>query len=107
THLHDGGMDIKLNINGKQVCESKALYGGKGHEVTKPDGKRWDTLRETTDCGKIKLNKGDKVDYFTDSELDARPSQVFSLLRCSLLAHRKQPSDAAWWRYGLDDGRDE
>jgi hypothetical protein len=27
-HLHDGGVNMTIYVNGKNVCSSKAIYGG-------------------------------------------------------------------------------
>jgi hypothetical protein len=74
AHMHDGGVDISMKINGKEACVSKALYGGPGHTSESPDGKKWESLRETTDCGSMKVNKGDKIEFLATYDLDLHPS---------------------------------
>jgi hypothetical protein len=49
-HLHDGGEKIVMKVNGKEVCNSKVLYGGPEHTTIGPDGKKWETIREMTNC---------------------------------------------------------
>jgi hypothetical protein len=34
-----------MTINGKQVCDSEAIYGGPGLEGISPDGKPWVRLK--------------------------------------------------------------
>jgi hypothetical protein len=43
-HLHDGGVKMVLDINGKTVCESVATYGGPSGTLI-VDGKKWETIR--------------------------------------------------------------
>ena len=74
AHMHDGGVDIKMKISGRRACVSKALYGGPGHTSQRPDGKKWELLRETTDCGAIKVKKGDQIVYQANYDLDLHPS---------------------------------
>jgi hypothetical protein len=71
----DGGVNIIVNVNGKQVCDSKALYGGEGHTSKTADGKLWETIRETTVCtDSIKVKKGDKIYIEGSFDLDLHPS---------------------------------
>jgi hypothetical protein len=74
AHMHDGGVSINMKINGKEACVSKALYGGPGHMSEGPDGKKWESLRETTDCGSLKVNKGDQIEFQATYDLDLHPS---------------------------------
>jgi hypothetical protein len=61
-HMHDGGDMLKLYINGKEVCESKAEYGGAESTLVGADGKKWETINAMTECNKpVHVNKGDKL----------------------------------------------
>jgi hypothetical protein len=61
-HLHDGGLHMIITINDKEVCDSKIVYGGPGHEQVQPDGKVWKTLATTIGCvDPIRVHKGDKI----------------------------------------------
>ena len=61
-HLHDGGVEIKAFINGKEVCSSKAEYGGEGHVGVSVNGEKWETIRHMTSCSDpIVVKKGDKI----------------------------------------------
>jgi hypothetical protein len=73
--ITDGGVNIVVKVNDKEVCDSKALYGGEGHTSTTAEGKVWQTIRETTECGKgTKVKKGDKIFMQGNYDLDLHPS---------------------------------
>jgi hypothetical protein len=75
-HLHDGGINIQIKINDKEVCDSKAAYGGEGHVTKQADGRIWETIRETSTCeGPIKVKKGDKIYMQANYDLDLHPSR--------------------------------
>jgi hypothetical protein len=60
AHLHDGGVDVKLLVNGKLVCNSQAHYGGdKG--TTSVGGEKWETIQSYDRCGAIDVSKGDSI----------------------------------------------
>jgi len=70
----DGGLALEAKVNGKEVCSSKAVYGGPGHERVGEDGKKWATIAETTPCPNvIPLKKGDKLNLEARYDLDAHP----------------------------------
>jgi hypothetical protein len=73
-HMHDGGDQISLKINGKEACLSKALYGGPEHTTIEADGKKVEFLRKMTDCQSIKVQKGDRIDFQAYYDLDLHPS---------------------------------
>jgi hypothetical protein len=74
-HLQDGGLDIFLTINGKEVCDSRAQYGGEGHTGKTPDGHVWETIRVTSTCREpIKVIKGDKLYMEAHYDLGLHPS---------------------------------
>ncbi|KAF2435989.1 hypothetical protein EJ08DRAFT_645019 [Tothia fuscella] len=75
-HLHDGGINIQVKINDKEVCNSKAAYGGEGHVTKTPEGRVWETIRETSTCyDPIKVKKGDKIYMQANYDLDLHPSR--------------------------------
>jgi hypothetical protein len=75
TRPQDGGVNIFLTINGKEVCDSKAEYGGEGHTGKTPDGKDWETIRVTSTCREpIKVVKGDKLYMEAHYDLGLHPS---------------------------------
>ena len=73
-HLHDGGINVRLHINNKLVCESKAIYGGdQGTAVV--GGQKWETIQDYTHCPKaIDLKVGDQL--VVDSEYDLRAHKL-------------------------------
>jgi len=76
-HLHDGGIDLNLKVNGKTVCVSRAQYGGEGHVTKTADGKVWETIKETSTCDQpIKVSKGDKIYMQANYDLDMHPSRT-------------------------------
>lgn len=61
AHLHDGGVNVKMSINGELVCDSKAEYGGE-HGTTEIDGEKWETIQAYTECtDEVEVKKGDKM----------------------------------------------
>jgi hypothetical protein len=57
-HLHDGGDHINLELNGKPICRSNAVYG----PPTKEDGQEWMVIKEMTQCtAPVAVKKGDKL----------------------------------------------
>jgi hypothetical protein len=75
-HIHDGGINIKVFVNTKEVCESKAIYGSDGGATNALDGKRWETITGYTPCEKaIPIKKGDSV-YIT-SEYDLTKHRLY------------------------------
>jgi hypothetical protein len=74
-HMHDGGNDIVLKLNGKEVCVSKAEYGGTGHEGFNAKGEKWTTIRGMTTCDEpIKVIKGDKISVIANFDMEEHPA---------------------------------
>jgi hypothetical protein len=60
-HMHDGGINATLFVNGKQVCSSRALYGGTDGG-TFIDGQKWETITGYDICsGPVSVNRGDNL----------------------------------------------
>ena len=73
--MHDGGVNIQFKVNGKEACDSRAVYGGQGHESVGADGKVWKTIRESTYCPTpFKIKKGDKIEMQANYDLDLHPA---------------------------------
>jgi hypothetical protein len=73
-HMHDGGERVEILINGKQVCDSKATYGGDG-TTTKIDGKEWTTISNMAFCtDPVKVETGDSLQIIAHFDLDAHPA---------------------------------
>lgn len=88
-HVHDGGINIILKINGEIVCDSKASYGGEGHTAKTADGKVWETIATTSTCLEpIKVTKGDKMymEAHYDLELHPRYASTDILICTSLIS---------------------
>jgi hypothetical protein len=74
-HMHDGGQDMVVKINGEEVCTSKAEYGGAGHEGVGADGKAYTSIRGMTTCDTpIKLKKGDKLSVAANFDMEQHPA---------------------------------
>ncbi|KAF2399642.1 hypothetical protein EJ06DRAFT_582901 [Trichodelitschia bisporula] len=73
AHLHDGGINVRVLKNGQEVCDSKAVYGGKG-STTVVGGKEWATIQDYEFCYKpIEIKVGDKVQLESNYDLVAHP----------------------------------
>jgi len=71
--LSIGGVNIKVFLNGKQICEAKAIYGTEGSEggaASALDGQKWETITGYTPCDTpVAIKKGDKVYITSDYDL--------------------------------------
>ena len=79
-HMHDGGDSMVAKINGKEVCSSKALYGGPGHEGKSASGEAWTMINTMEFCKPnqpIKVSKGDKLTLSGNFDLVKHPLCVF------------------------------
>jgi hypothetical protein len=74
AHMHDGGKNVEIFVNGKQICDSKATYGGDG-TTTKVDGKEWTTISNMASCtDPVKVETGDSLQIIAHFDLDAHPA---------------------------------
>jgi hypothetical protein len=59
---------MKVILNGKAVCESKAIYDQ--DKATSVNGERWETITSYEPClGPIKTRYGDKIYISADYDL--------------------------------------
>jgi len=66
-HLHDGALNMKVHVNGTEVCSAEAIYGrGGGLHM---GGQEWDTISHYTACKTIKLHPGDQLRVTSDYDL--------------------------------------
>jgi hypothetical protein len=71
---------VLMKLNGKEVCNSRAMYGGPGHTTAAPDGTTWETINEMTNCHySTKVVKGDKISVEASYDLVKHPSWVYSI----------------------------
>jgi len=76
-HLHDGGIDISIKINGREQCVSKAEYGGVGATRRGPTNEVWTTIRTMTYCpGPVRVKKGDKVSLEAHYDISLHPARL-------------------------------
>jgi Stress up-regulated Nod 19 len=75
AHMHDGGEGIKLYINEKLACDSKAVYGGNPQAMMiGPDGKKWETISSMKECIEpIQVKKGDGLRMEAYFDTDTHP----------------------------------
>jgi len=74
-HLHDGGSQMDMFINGKYACSSLASYGGYGKE-TEVGGQVWKTISAMSYCdGPIAVKKGDTLAMTVEYDLKRYPQR--------------------------------
>ncbi|KAF2435217.1 hypothetical protein EJ08DRAFT_656841 [Tothia fuscella] len=74
-HLHDGGVNIDFKINGKTICDSKAIYGGEKGTFKSGD-EVWETVSGTSECHEpFKVQKGDSVTISAHYDLVKHPAR--------------------------------
>jgi len=84
AHLHDGGVQVDMNINDKYQCSSKAVYGdakengemgghGHGGDKGKADASIKTISHMTTCAGPIKVKKGDSLSMNVQYDLAKHP----------------------------------
>jgi Stress up-regulated Nod 19 len=79
-HLHDGGENIDFLINGKSICDSKAIYGGAGQTGKAIDGTTWETVSEMGECSEpFKVKKGDNVTVIANYNLEKHPARQHAM----------------------------
>jgi len=75
-HMHDGGVNVDLKINGITICDSKAIYGGEKGTFKTDEGQVWETVSATSECSDpVKVSKGDVVTLQTNYDLEKHPAR--------------------------------
>jgi Stress up-regulated Nod 19 len=73
-HMHDGGENVQLLLNGKDICKSTAIYGGSA-ATTVIDGKEWATISRMETCSDpVKVKTGDILEVVANFDLDKHPA---------------------------------
>jgi hypothetical protein len=73
-HLHDGGVDIDIKVNGRLICDSRATYGGEKGTLKTTDNKVWQTISSMLECTEpIKVSKGDNITVQANYDLEKHP----------------------------------
>ena len=72
-HVHDGGVNVLLLINGNVICDSKALYGSNGKGIDSM------SVCETP----MSVKKNDIISLTANYDLEAHPAYVQAPLSCS------------------------
>jgi hypothetical protein len=74
-HMHDGGVNMVFTVNDKEVCNSKATYGGEGHVGKTAEGKVWETIAESSYCNTtFPVKKGDRIFMQANYDVGLHPS---------------------------------
>ncbi|KAF2668934.1 hypothetical protein BT63DRAFT_478836 [Microthyrium microscopicum] len=74
-HLHDGGVNIDFKVNGKTICDSRAIYGGEKGSLKTEDGV-WETVSATVECHEpVKVSKGDVITLSAHYDLEKHPAR--------------------------------
>lgn len=74
-HVHDGGVNVDFKVNGKSICNSRAIYGSDGQSMKPEDGKVWETVSQMVECYEpIQVKKGDLVTVDANYDLDTHPA---------------------------------
>jgi Stress up-regulated Nod 19 len=69
-HRHDGGTKMIMMVNGKEVCESKAVYG-------KAAANNDEAVVDMTLCDKsVPLKRGDELTLKAEYDLKSHPLYV-------------------------------
>jgi Stress up-regulated Nod 19 len=75
AHLHDGGVDMSVKINGREICRSEARYGGPGHEGKNAKGEAISIIHGATMCDEpVQVHKGDKLDIVASFDMEKHPA---------------------------------
>ena len=76
--MHDGGVSVETIVNGKPVCESKAIYGTK---LKMENGKEWTTISKMTDCEEpFAVKNGDIITMKVNFDEVNHPRSVLSII---------------------------
>lgn len=60
-HMHDGGVNTTVIVNGKAACTLRARYGGTDGGAT-INGQKWETITAYDVCKEpVKITKGDSI----------------------------------------------
>jgi hypothetical protein len=72
--MHDGGERVEILVNAKQICDSKAIYGGSA-TTTAVDGQEWATISKMESCtDPVKVEAGDSLQIISHFDLDKHPA---------------------------------
>ena len=73
--MHDGGVNIEINVNGRLICDSRATYGGEKGTLKTNGGKgAWETISSISECTEaIKVTKGDNITVQAHYDLEKHP----------------------------------
>jgi hypothetical protein len=67
SHRHDGALNMKVHVNGKEVCSADAIYGREGR--ISMGSQEWETISHYTACQPIELHPEDELKISSDFDL--------------------------------------
>jgi hypothetical protein len=73
-HLHDGGVSLDAELNGKQICSSQAIYNGAALNPEKPEEKSVNEMAYCYPTDPIRVNKGDQIILKAHYDFNAHPA---------------------------------
>jgi hypothetical protein len=66
---------MSLTLNGIEVCNTTAVYGGLGHEQTQSNGEVLKGIAKTIGCvDPLRVHKGDKMQMFAHFDFEQHPA---------------------------------
>ncbi|KAF2401734.1 hypothetical protein EJ06DRAFT_357379 [Trichodelitschia bisporula] len=78
-HIHDGGTRVESFLNGKPVCDSKAIYGNPATAVHDHLGDNQETVVSMTECSDIiPVKKGDAIKLVAHYDLNKHPARAMA-----------------------------
>jgi hypothetical protein len=67
-YSHDGGLNMRIVVNGKVACQSDAIYGQDGGTVVSKE--KWETITSYSPCeDPVEVKAGDKIKISSDYDL--------------------------------------
>lgn len=76
-HLHDGGVSLSATLNGRRICESRAVYGAGGNATEEKGDGQMTTIDHMGYCmGPWPVRKGDVLELVAEYDLEMHPPRV-------------------------------
>lgn len=75
-HLHDGGVSLDAELNGKQICSSQAIYNGAPLNKDKPEEKSVNEMAYCYPADPIKVSVGDTIMLKAHYDFEAHPARM-------------------------------
>jgi len=77
AHMHDGGANMELKINGKTACISNAMYSTGDDKVQMKDGMEASSIIGMSRCyDRVQLKAGDKLTVTGNYDISKHPMRT-------------------------------